>query len=144
VQVIYNIFDQAPEDALFPLCEQLGVGVIARVPLDEGTLTGALTRDSRWPAGDWRSTYFTPENLLPSVERGERLKPLVPPGMTMPEMALRWILASPAVDTIIPGMRKAKHVRANAAAGDGRLLPPELMQELRKHRWDRVPAAWSD
>lgn len=144
VQVIYNIFDQAPEDELFPLCEELKIGVIARVPFDEGTLTGTLTKDSRWPAGDWRNTYFTPANLIPSVERGERLKPLAPPGMTLPEVALRWILADRTVGTIIPGMRKEKHVRANIATSDGQLLPPQLMQELRKHRWDRLPAPWSD
>src|SRR6266481_206392 len=71
VQVIYNIFDQAPEDALFPLCRELNVGVIARVPFDEGTLTGTLTMESRWPEGDWRNTYFVPENLRASVERAE-------------------------------------------------------------------------
>ena len=118
--------------------------MIARVPFDEGTLTGTLTKDSRWPAGDWRNTYFCAENLIPSVERAERLKPLVPPGMTMPEMALRWILANKTVGTIIPGMRKEKHVRSNIATSDGQLLPPTLMQELRKHRWDRQPARWSD
>jgi len=144
VQVIYNIFDQAPEDELFPLCEELNIGVIARVPFDEGTLTGTLTKDSRWPAGDWRNTYFTADNLTPSVERGQRLKPLVPPGMTMPEMALRWILANKTVSAIIPGMRKEEHVRSNIATSDGKLLPPQLMQELRKHRWDRAPAPWSD
>lgn len=144
VQVIYNIFDQAPEDELFPLCEELNIGVIARVPFDEGTLSGTLTKDSRWPAGDWRNTYFTAANLIPSVERGERLKPLVPPGMTMPEMALRWILAHKTVGTIIPGMRKQMHVRSNTATSDGQPLPPLLMQELRKHRWDRAPAPWSD
>ncbi len=108
VQVIYNIFDQAPEDELFPLCQELKIGVIARVPFDEGTLTGTLTKDSRWPEGDWRNTYFVPENLAASVERAERLKPLVPPGMTMPELALRWILAATRWGTIIPGMRKEK------------------------------------
>ena len=144
VQVIYNIFDQAPEDELFPLCEQLKIGVIARVPLDEGTLTDTLTKDSRWPKGDWRNTYFCPENLIPSVEHAERLRPLVPPGMTMPEMAMRWILANKTVGTIIPGMRKEKHVRSNIATSDGQLLPPQLMRELHKHRWNREPARWSD
>jgi aryl-alcohol dehydrogenase-like predicted oxidoreductase len=142
VQVIYNIFDQAPEDELFPLCKELNVGVIARVPFDEGTLTGTLTKDSQWPEGDWRNSYFVPENLISSVEHAERLRPLVPPGMTMPEMALRWILANPTVGTIIPGMRKERHVRSNLAAGDGK-LPPPVMQELKKHRWDRVPTEWS-
>ncbi len=144
VQVIYNIFDQSPEDELFPMCRELNVGVIARVPFDEGTLTGTLTRDSRWPKGDWRNTYFGPQNLAQSVERAERLRPLVPRGMTLPEMALRWILAEPSVGTIIPGMRSERHVRENLAAGDGRPLPPELLAELRKHRWNRTPAEWSD
>lgn len=143
VQVIYNIFDQSAEDDLFPLCEELNVGVIARVPFDEGTLTGTLTKDTRWPAGDWRNTYFVPENLAASVERADRLKPLVPPDMTMPEMALRWILESPTVSTIIPGMRKEHHVRANLAVGDAGPLPPALTEELRKHRWDRTPTKWS-
>ena len=95
MQVIYNIFDQAPEDELFPLCRELDIAVIARVPFDEGTLTGTLTKETRWPEGDWRNTYFVPENLAASVDRAEALRPLVPPGMTMPELALRWILAEP-------------------------------------------------
>src|SRR5690606_16829826 len=106
VQVIYNIFDQAPEDNLFPLCRKLDVGVIARVPFDEGTLTGTLTRDTVFPADDWRSTYFVPENLNASVEHAERLQPEIPTGMTMPELALRFILANDDVHTTIPGMRK--------------------------------------
>ena len=143
VQVIYNIFDQAPEDELFPLCDELGIAVIARVPFDEGTLTGSLTKDTTWPEGDWRNTYFVPDNLAASVEHAERLKPLVPAGTTMPEMALRWILANKSVATVIPGMRKEAHVRANIAASDGRRLAPGLMQQLREHRWDRAPTEWS-
>jgi aryl-alcohol dehydrogenase-like predicted oxidoreductase len=143
VQTIYNIFDQAPEDELFPLCEEWKVGVIARVPFDEGTLTGTLTKDSHWPAGDWRNTYFVPENLTARVERAERLRPLIPSGASMAEMALRWILGNQTVSTIIPGMRKERHVRSNLAAGDGWLLPPDLMRELKRHRWDRMPTEWS-
>ena len=143
VQVIYNIFDQAPEDELFPLCRELGVAVIARVPFDEGTLTGTLTKESRWPEGDWRNTYFVRENLVPSVERADKLKPLIPAGMTMPEMALRFILGEPTVSTIIPGMRKEQHVETNIAAGDAGPLAPSLMAELQKHRWDRKPTKWS-
>ncbi len=143
VQVIYNIFDQAPQDELLPLCEALDVAVIARVPFDEGTLTGTLTRESTWPESDWRSTYFVPENLAASVDHAEALRPLVPPGMTMPEMALRWILADPRVSTIIPGMRKRRHVEANIAASDGRALDPALLGRLQAHRWDRTPTAWS-
>jgi aryl-alcohol dehydrogenase-like predicted oxidoreductase len=143
VQVIYNIFDQAPEDQLFPVCDELNIGVIARVPFDEGTLTGTLTLDSKWPKGDWRNTYFVPENLKSSVEHGEALRPLVPPGMAMPEMALRFILSEPTVGTVIPGMRKLRHVEANIAASDGLGLPVDLIGKLRAHRWDRTPTEWS-
>ena len=143
VQVIYNVFDQAPEDELFPLCRSLGVAVIARVPFDEGSLTGTLTKDSRWPQGDWRNTYFVPENLIPSVDRADALKPLVPAGSNLPEMALRFVLSNPDVATVIPGMRKPAHVRGNLAAGDAGPLPADLLRELRKHRWDRQPTEWS-
>ncbi len=143
VQVIVNIFDQAPRDELLPLCQALGIGVIARVPFDEGTLTGTLTRESTWPAEDWRSTYFVPANLNASVDHAEALRPLVPPGMTMPEMALRWILEDPRISTIIPGMRKRRNVEANIATSDGHRLDPALMGRLKDHRWDRTPTAWS-
>ncbi len=143
VQVIYNLFDQAPEDELFPLCRELNVAVIARVPFDEGSLTGTLTKDSHWPTGDWRNTYFVPENLNASVERADALKPLLPAGMTLPEMALRFILSNPDVGTVIPGMRQLKNVRANLAARDAGPLPLELLAKLRGHRWDRQPAHWS-
>lgn len=143
VQVIYNIFDQAPEDELFPLCRELNVAVVARVPFDEGTLTGTLTRESRWPEGDWRNSYFVPENLHASVERAEALKPLVPSGMTLPEMALRFILSNPDVATVIPGMRQERNVRANIAASDAGPLPADLIATLRGHRWDREPTEWS-
>ena len=143
VQVIYNVFDQNPEDELFPLCEELDVAVIARVPFDEGSLTGNLTKDTTWPDGDWRNLYFVPENLHPTVDRVEALRPLVPEGMTMPEMALRFILDDPRVATIIPGMSNPRHVRANAATSDGRGLPGDLRERLRAHRWDRTPTSWS-
>jgi aryl-alcohol dehydrogenase-like predicted oxidoreductase len=143
VQVIYNIFDQAPEDELFPLCRELGVGVIARVPFDEGTLTGSLTLESTWPADDWRSTYFVPENLVSSVAHAEALRADVPDGMTMPELALRFILSNPVVTSVIPGMRDERHVRGNLAAGEAGPLPPDVIARLRTHRWDRVPTDWS-
>ena len=144
VQVIYNIFDQAPEDTLFPLCRELDVAVIARVPFDEGSLTGNLTLESRWPEGDWRNGYFGPENLKASVQRAEALRPLIPPGLTMPDLALGFILANPDVSTVIPGMRKPRHVEANLAASDRGVLDPDLIGRLRAHRWDRRPASWSD
>ncbi|MEU4776552.1 aldo/keto reductase [Micromonospora sp. NPDC023633] len=143
VQVIYNIFDQAPEDELFPRAQRDDIAIIARVPFDEGTLTGTLTADSTWPEEDWRSTYFGPENLLPSVERAERLAADVPAGMTMPELALRFILHHPAVSTVIPGMRRVEHVRANLAVSDGVPLDAGALETLRGHRWDRKPTAWS-
>jgi len=143
VQVIYNIFDQNPKDELFPACREMNVGVIARVPFDEGTLTGTLTRESKWPEGDWRNTYFVPENLIPSVEHADALKPLVPQGMTMSEMALRFIMGDERVSTIIPGMRKPDHAKSNMKTSDDGLLSSELMKKLEKHRWDRSPSLWS-
>ncbi len=143
VQVIYNIFDQNPEDELFPACREMNVAVIARVPFDEGTLTGNLTLDSKWPKGDWRNTYFVAENLKNSVERAERLRPLVPPDASMAEMAMRFILNNPDVSTIIPGMRTVQHVESNLACSQAGPLPDALHQELRKHRWDRTPTRWS-
>ncbi len=143
VQVIYNVFDQAPEDELLPLCRELDVGVIARVPLDEGSLAGTLTKDTRFPAGDWRATYFGPENLTQTLERVERLKALVPPVMSLPELALRFILHNADVATTIVGMRKEGHVRQNTGVSDGSRLPDELMAGLRTHRWDRKRAPWS-
>ncbi len=143
VQVIYNIFDQAPEDQLFPVCDELNIGVIARVPFDEGSLTGTLTKDATWPEGDWRNSYFVQANLNASVDRAEALRPLIPQSMTMPVMALRFILSEPTVGTVIPGMRKVRHVEANIAASDGLGLPVDLIEKLRAHRWDRTPTDWS-
>jgi aryl-alcohol dehydrogenase-like predicted oxidoreductase len=143
VQVIYNIFDQAPEDKLFPLCRKLDIGVIARVPFDEGTLTGTLTKSTTFPPGDWRGTYFVPENLNASVDHAEALKPVIPADMDMAELALRFIFQNPDVHTVIPGMRKVRNVERNIQASDGRRLPEHLYRELRKHRWDRLPTDWS-
>jgi aryl-alcohol dehydrogenase-like predicted oxidoreductase len=143
VQVIYNIFDQNPKDELFPACREMNVGVIARVPFDEGSLTGTLTKGSTWPKNDWRNTYFVPENLIPSVEHADALKPLIPEGMTMSEMALQFILGEPTVSTIIPGMRTARHVKTIMDTSDAGMLNGTLMAELGKHRWDREPTGWS-
>ena len=137
VQVVYNIFDQAPEDTLFPYCEKHGIAIIARVPFDEGSLTGTLDAQSKWPDGDFRKVYFSPENLASTLEHVERLMPLVPDGMKLPELALRFILQQPAVSTTIPGMRKVTHVERNVAVSDGEQLPDRLLGALRAHRWDR-------
>ena len=143
IQVIYNIFDQAPEDKLFPLCEKLDIAIIARVPFDEGTLTGKLTKDTVFPANDWRSTYFVPENLNSSVEHADLLKALLTKDMEMPELALRFILNHKTVCTTIPGMRKINHTKANLSVSDGKHLSLELLDELKGHRWDRVKTEWS-
>jgi aryl-alcohol dehydrogenase-like predicted oxidoreductase len=146
VQVVYNIFDQNPEDDLFPACAEMKVAVIARVPFDEGTLTGTLTKESRWPEGDFRNTYFTPEKLIPSVERAEALKETLrhwndehSSAITMPELALRFILTNPIVSTIIPGMRRLSNVEANIASSDAGPLPADLYEQLKEHRWVRKP-----
>jgi aryl-alcohol dehydrogenase-like predicted oxidoreductase len=137
VQVVYNVFDQSPEDLLFPACREQHIAVIARVPFDEGSLTGTLTPDSRWPEGDFRNSYFRPENLAPTLERVDRLRPVVPEGMTMPQLALGHILRHPDVSTVIPGMRRANHVEQNIGASSAARLPETLMAELKRHRWDR-------
>ena len=139
VQVVYNVFDQNPEDELFPACLERNIAVIARVPFDEGSLTGTLTPQSRWPEGDFRNLYFFPEHLAETLRRVERLRGDVPGGMTMPELTLRHILQHRAISTVIPGMRKTRHVEQNAGVSDGHPLPESLMATLRGHRWDRRP-----
>jgi aryl-alcohol dehydrogenase-like predicted oxidoreductase len=137
VQVVYNIFDQAPEDVLFPACERLGVAVIARVPFDEGSLTGTMSVNDRWPAGDWRNLYFKPERLPTLIERVDALRPLVPAGGTVADLALGFILHHPAVSTTIPGMRRVAHVEKNLAVSDAPPLRAETIAALRAHRWER-------
>jgi len=144
VQVIYNIFDQAPEDQLFPLCEKMNVGVIARVPLDEGGLTGKLTDETCFPEDDWRARYFGPENLHPTVVRANALSKILPDNMSLPEMALRFILTNKIVSTTIVGMRTLNHLVEDLSLSDGIRLPEELITGLRAHRWDRKIAPWSD
>lgn len=137
VQVTYNIFEQAPEDTVLPLCRRLDIAVIARVPFDEGSLTGTLTAHSAWAKDDWRSGYFHTENLAETVSRVEAVRRLLPAGIDMPTAALRFILANPDVSTVIPGMRQVRHVRENAAAADGASLPEGVLARLRTQRWDR-------
>jgi aryl-alcohol dehydrogenase-like predicted oxidoreductase len=144
VQVIYNIFDQAPEDALFPVCKEMNIGVIARVPLDEGSLGGKFTPETKFPASDWRSKYFGAENLGKTLERVDELKKVLPPGMSLSDMSLRFVLSNPLVSTTIIGMRKPEHVRQNIATSDAGGLDPDLLDKLKSHRWDRKPQRWSD
>jgi aryl-alcohol dehydrogenase-like predicted oxidoreductase len=138
VQVIYNVFDQSPEDRLLPVCEEHGVGVIVRVPFDEGALTGRITPDTSFDEGDFRNHYF----------RGDRKRDVYDRVRTMTaelgvsedeiaEIALRYILSHPAVSTVIPGMRSVTNVERNMAVGDGRGLPEDQVEKLKAHRWVR-------
>jgi aryl-alcohol dehydrogenase-like predicted oxidoreductase len=138
VQVVYNIFDQNPEDELFPRCREHNVAVIARVPFDEGSLTGTLERGMKWPEGDWRNLYFTRDKLNETLDRVDRLVPDVPPGLSLPEAALKFILANPDVSTVIPGMRRARHVDANMAVSGQSPLLAEDLARFRRHRWTRT------
>ena len=140
VQVVYNVFDQSPEDALFPACQRAGIAVIARVPFDEGSLTGTLRSDSRWPEGDWRNTYFAAPHLAATLPRVERVQhDAAAIGMSLPELALRFILSNPMVTTTIPGMRRRTHVETNLGVSDNPPLAPDVVGRLRVHRWNRVP-----
>ena len=138
VQVIYNVFDQSPEDELFPACEEHDVGVIARVPFDEGGLTGTIGPDTTFDDGDFRNRYFRDERKR---EVQERVRAIVgelgASEEDMAEIALRFVLSHPAVSTVIPGMRSVRNVERNCAVADGRGLPPEQLEVLKRHRWVR-------
>lgn len=136
VQVIYNIFDQSPEKQLFPLCQKHQVAVIARVPFDEGSLTGMLTPESRLSKKDWRQHYFTPERIPEVCERVEKVRQAVIGQGTLAQVALKFILAHPAVSTVIPGMRSVKHVDENLQAS-GAALAPHTLAALKTHAWPR-------
>jgi len=140
VQVVYNVFDQSAEDGLFPACQRDGIAVIARVPFDEGSLTGTLRADSHWPEGDWRNTYFSPAHLAETLPRVDAVsRDAAALGMSLPELALRFILSNPTVTTTIPGMRRRQYVETNLGVSDKPLLPPDVVGRLRAHRWNRLP-----
>lgn len=138
VQVIFNVFDQAPADTFLPACAEHGVGVIVRVALDEGGLTGRITAGSTFPEGDFRSRYFRDDRPA-QVER--RVAAITADlGITPDEIAehaLRFVLSSPAVSTVIPGMRTVRNVERNTALSDGRPLTADQLAVLAKHRWQR-------
>jgi len=139
VQVIYNVFDQSPEDELLPACQERGVGVLARVPFDEGALTGRIGPDTTFPEGDFRNRYFR-DGRRQEVDEHVRaiLEDLGIERDELPEVALRYVLSHPAVSTVIPGMRSIRNVERNCAVGDGRGLPEEQLAKLRgAHRWER-------
>ncbi len=138
VQVIYNIFDQACEDQLLSLCLEKDVGVIARVPFDEGALTGNLTPETKFPKKDWRNFYFKGDRKRQVHDRVRELSELLGGEIpTLPNLALRFCLHHEAVSTVIPGMRSVEHVEANLAASDQTGLSPEMIRNLRKQRWDK-------
>jgi len=140
LQVFYNVFDQSPEDELFPACLEHGVGILARVPFDEGSLTGKLREDTEFPPGDFRTQYFGGGLLKETVERVEAMRPIVEGAATsMARGALRYILSHPAVSTVIPGMRTPHQVDENTAASDDGPLPPDVVAKLHAHRWVRKP-----
>jgi aryl-alcohol dehydrogenase-like predicted oxidoreductase len=138
VQVIYNIFDQGPEDRLFPLCRKLNVGVLARVPFDEGGLTGKVTPETTFPKDDFRNFYFKGDRKREVFDRAQKVAAdLGIPLEGLAEAALRFTLSHPAVSTVIPGMRTVKNAEANCRASDGRGLPQDQISKLRPHRWIR-------
>jgi len=138
VQVIYNLFEQAPVEQLFPVCQEHRVGLIIRVPLDEGSLTGALRPDTVFQKGDFRADYFRGDRLRDVCERVKAFDFLINDEITsLPQAALKFCLSHPAVSTVIPGMRKARHAEANARVSDGRLLAPEELARLKPLAWRR-------
>jgi aryl-alcohol dehydrogenase-like predicted oxidoreductase len=138
VQVIYNLFDQSPEDRLFPACRERGVGVIVRVPFDEGALTGRITPETTFEEGDFRDDYFRDDRKREVQERVRAIvSELGASEDEIAEIALRYILSHPAVSTVIPGMRSVRNVERNMAVGDGRGLPEDQVQRLKSHRWVR-------
>ncbi len=137
-QVIYNIFDRSPERELFALAREKNIGIIVRVPFDEGTLTGTIRPETSFPEGDWRHRYFRGERRAEAARRADALMTLLGDGAsTLPELALRFVLSRPEVSTVIPGMRRVEHARANAAVSDGTPLDPALLNHLRAHAWEK-------
>jgi len=137
-QVIYNIFDRSPETALFPLALEKSIGIIVRVPFDEGTLTGTVHADTVFPDGDWRHRYFSGDRRAEAGRHADALRPLLgAEAGSLPELALRFVLQRPEVSTVIPGMRRADHARKNAAVSDGRRLTSSLLAGLSAHAWTK-------
>ncbi|MBA3261593.1 MAG: aldo/keto reductase [Thermoleophilaceae bacterium] len=138
VQVIYNVFDQSPEDELFPGCREHGVGVIARVPLDEGGLTGSIGPDTEFAEDDFRESYFRGDRKREIQERVQAIAAdLGTSEDGLAETALRFVLSEPTVSAVIPGMRSLRNVERNAAVSDGRGVPDGWREKLHGHRWVR-------
>jgi aryl-alcohol dehydrogenase-like predicted oxidoreductase len=134
IQVIYNIFEQRPAEKLFPAALKHNVGIIVRVPFEEGLLTGAFNENTQFEEADWRSQWLTRERLVEASRRVERLKAFLGDDRpTLAALALKFCLAHPAVSTVIPGMRRARNVEANCAASDGKPLPDDVVEALKQH-----------
>jgi aryl-alcohol dehydrogenase-like predicted oxidoreductase len=140
VQVIYNIFDQTPEQRLFPLCQERNIGVLARCPLDEGALTGAITPETEFDPGEFRAFYFRGDRKRQVYERVQALiADLKAAGLDRPlaETALRFCITHPAVSTVIPGMRRVRNAEMNAAVSELGPLPAGIVEVLRRHAWNK-------
>jgi len=138
VQLIYNIFEQSPEDELFPAVQANDVGVIVRVPLDEGGLTGKVNPQTRFPEGDWRNRYFGGDRKEQVWQHVQAIaKDLDVPIERLPEIALRYCLSHPAVSTVIPGMRSVRNVDSNVTATEIEPLSAQDIETLHNHRWVR-------
>ena len=132
------MFDQSPTEQLFPFCEKENIAIIARVPFDEGSLTGMITPDTRFEKDDWREKYFNGDRKVDVQKRVEKLRKLLASeAQTLPELALRYVLSFPTVSTVMPGMRRTAHVKENICVSDGRVLSNALLDELKAHRWER-------
>lgn len=139
VQVIYNLFEQEPAAELLDVAKKHGVGVIVRVAFDEGVLTGKFTAATQFPADDFRSSYFAGDRMGRAVQRAEAIREdISSTGLTMAQAALKFVLAHPAVTTVIPGIRNTAQAEANCAASDLPDLPPDLLEKLRRHNWRRA------
>ena len=138
IQFIFNIFHQKPIERLLPYAKANNIGLIARVPLDEGGLAGKWEKDYKFAEGDFRNNYFSKERLDELVNRTNELKKLLgKESTTLTELALRYILTFDEVSTVIPGMRKVSFVESNSALSDDKKLSSELMEGLKKHTWER-------
>jgi aryl-alcohol dehydrogenase-like predicted oxidoreductase len=137
VQVIYNVFDQTPERNLFPLCQSENIGVLARVPLDEGALTGNVTPSTTFPPGDFREFYFKGDRKQQVADHVESLRRDLGQDANLAATALRFCVSHPAVSTVIPGMRSVRHAESNVALSDQGALPDATLATLRRHAWPR-------
>ncbi len=145
LQLIFNLFEQHPRETLLPICKQYDVATIIRVAYDEGALTGKYKGDETFPEDDFRSIYFRDQNLKATVQRVEKIREWAEtnaPGMSLAELALRWVLSHPETDTVIPGIRNLKQAELNTAPSDGQHLTPEQLHDLKQFAWRRNP--WVD